>query len=123
MAILGLRGERVRLVPIDRSLHFENALRWMNNHEVTANLEMNLGCTRRQEEAFFDRVEAPTDREVVWAIQDDKDQHVGFIALNAIHWRHRSATGVLVLGETLSCGRGIATYAVPDRSRYVFDTL
>jgi RimJ/RimL family protein N-acetyltransferase len=123
VTIIGLRGERIRLVPIDRTLHLENALRWMNDPAVIASLEMNLGITRRQEEAFFDRAEGPGDREIHWAIQDEGDRHVGFIGLNAIQWRHRSATGGLVLGESSSWGRGIATDAVRVRSRFVFETL
>jgi hypothetical protein len=103
--MIGLRGERVRLVPIDRTLHLENALRWMNDPTVIASLEMNLGITRRQEEAFFERAEGPGDREIHWAIQDEGDHHVGFIGLNAIHWRHRSATGGLVLGTRDRHGR------------------
>ena len=57
--IIGWKGERVRLVPPDRALHLENALRWMNDPEVTAALKFNLGASRRQEEAFFDRIEKP----------------------------------------------------------------
>jgi len=60
-AIVGWKGERVRLVPPDRSLHLENALRWMNDPDITATLEINLRCSRKQEEAFFDRIESPND--------------------------------------------------------------
>jgi [ribosomal protein S5]-alanine N-acetyltransferase len=123
MSIIGLAGERVRLVPIDRALHLDNALRWLNDPAVIASLELNLGVTRRQEEAFFDRVEASSEREIVWAIQDEHDEHVGFIGLNSIHWRHRLATGGLVLGEKSAWGRGLATDAVQVRSRFVFETL
>ncbi len=54
MAIVGLKGERVRLVPPDRTLHLENALVWLNDPEVTATIKLNLGVTRRQEELFFE---------------------------------------------------------------------
>ena len=43
---VGWKGELVRLVPPDRTLHFENALRWMNDPEITATLEFNLGFSR-----------------------------------------------------------------------------
>jgi RimJ/RimL family protein N-acetyltransferase len=123
MTIVGLRGERVRLVPLDRTLHLENALRWMNDPEITATLDLNLGVTRRQEEAFFDRMEGPNDNDFTWAVLDDQEQHVGFIGLHAIHWRHRSATGGLVLGERSAWGRGIATDAVRVRTRFAFDQV
>ena len=105
MTIVGLKGEGVRLVPLDRALHFENALRWMNDPEVTACLEFNLGISRRGEEAFFDRVATPSETEFPWAILDDREAHVGFIALQNIHWRNRSAAGGIVLGERSTWGR------------------
>ena len=45
--IIGWKGERVRLVPPDRTLHLENALRWMNDPEITAALKFNLGISRQ----------------------------------------------------------------------------
>ena len=59
--LVGLKGERVRLVPPDRTLHLENALVWLNDPEITATLKYNLGVTRRQEELFFEQIE--TQRE------------------------------------------------------------
>ena len=55
MDILGLKGEHVRLVPSERSLHLENALRWFNDPDVTARLKLFTGVTRRQEEALLPR--------------------------------------------------------------------
>lgn len=121
--IVGWKGERVRLVPPDRSLQFENALRWMNDPEVTATLKFDLGCTRRQEEAFFDRIEHPPDNDFTWAILDESERHIGFIGLHGVNWRNRSATGGLVLGERSAWGRGYATDAVRVRTRFAFDRL
>ncbi len=99
MAILGLKGQRVRLVPLDRTLHLENALIWFNDPEITATLKLNLGVSRRQEELFFDRAEAGGESGFGWAILDDAERHVGFIGLHEINWRNRWATGGLVIGE------------------------
>ena len=116
MTIVGLKGEGVRLVPLDRTLHFENALRWMNDPEVTACLAYNLGISRREEEAFFDRAEASSDTNFHWAILDDREAHVGFIGLHGVNWRYRSATGGIVLGERSAWGRGVATATIPVRT-------
>ena len=105
--IVGWKNGRVRLVPPDRQPHLENALRWMNDPEITATLEFNLGISRKQEEAFFDRIEGPNDSEFVWAILDETERHIGFIGLNAINWRNRSATGGLVIGERSAWGRAM----------------
>ena len=54
---------------------------------------------------------------------DARGRHIGFIGLHAINWRHRSATGGLVLGERDVWGRGYATDAVRVRTRFAFDRL
>jgi RimJ/RimL family protein N-acetyltransferase len=113
----------VRLVPSEPSLHLENALIWMNDPEVTSRLEHITGVTRRQEEAFFDRVASERENELHWAILTEDLGHIGFIALHAISWRFRSAVGGLVLGDRRSWGRGFATDAVRVRSRFVFEQL
>ncbi len=120
---IGLRGARVRLVPPDRALHLENALRWINDTEVTSAIKLNLGATRRQEEAWFDRIEARQDSEFVWAILDEASRHIGFIALRGIDWRQRCAGGGLLIGERDAWGRGYATDAVRTRTNFAFETL
>jgi RimJ/RimL family protein N-acetyltransferase len=123
MAVAGLKGQNVRLVPLERALHLENALRWFNDPEITATLKLNLGVTRRQEEQLFDRLEAPGDTAFHWAILDEAEQHVGFISLHEINWRHRWAAGGLVIGERSAWGRGIGTDAVRVRARFAFDQV
>ena len=61
MPIIGLKGERVRLVPPDRTLHLENALIWLNDPEITATLKFNLGVTRAAGGKFLRQIE--TQRE------------------------------------------------------------
>lgn len=123
ITVQGWKGERVRLVPPDRSSHLENALQWLNDPEITRCLKVNLGVSRRQEEAFFDRIEAPGDTDHTWAILDEEERHIGFIGLHAIHWRHRHATGGLFIGERSAWGRGYASDAVQVRSRFAFAQL
>ena len=121
--LVGWKGERVRLVPPDRLLHLESALRWMNDPEITAMIEFNLGIGRRGEEAFFDRIEAQDDSNFTWAILDEIDRHVGFIGLHAINWRNRSGVGGILIGERSAWGRGYATDAVRVRTSFAFDQL
>lgn len=123
MDVVGLRGERVRLVPSEASLHMENALRWMNDPEVTARLEHITGVTRPQEEAFFDRIASNRENELHWAIVTEDLGHVGFLALHQISWRLRTAVGGIVLGERRAWGRGYATDAIRVRTRFAFEQL
>lgn len=123
MQIVGLKGDRVRLVPPERERHFDNALAWMNNPEITARLAHNLGVSRLQEEEFFDRIERSRDPEMNWAIHAEDDRHIGFIGLHFINWKDRSTIGGLVIGDRSAWGRGYATDAVRTRSRFVFEQL
>jgi RimJ/RimL family protein N-acetyltransferase len=123
MLLIGLKGERVRLVPPDRTLHLENALVWLNDPEITATIKLNLGVTRRQEELFFDQIESKRENDFVWAIVDDSSRHIGFIGLHGINWRNRWATGGLLIGDRSAWGRGYATDAVGVRTRFAFGEL
>jgi [ribosomal protein S5]-alanine N-acetyltransferase len=123
MPLVGLKGERVRLIPPDRTLHLDKALEWLNDPEVTVALKYNLGVTRRQEELFFDKMETQRETDFVWAILDDQERHIGFIGLHGINWRHRWATGGLLIGDRSAWGRGCATDAVRVRTRFAFETL
>jgi [ribosomal protein S5]-alanine N-acetyltransferase len=123
MDVVGLKGERVRLVPPEPALHMENALRWMNDPDVTSRLEHITGVTRRQEEAFFDRIATQRENELHWAIVTEDLGHVGFIALHQVVWKARTALGGIVLGDRRSWGRGFATDAVRVRSKFAFEQL
>jgi RimJ/RimL family protein N-acetyltransferase len=123
MELVGLRGERVTLVPSEANLHLENALRWFNDPRVTARLLVNAGVTRREEEAFFERMALGRDTDLHWAIVAEGLGHVGFIGLHEISWRLRKATGGLMIGEPSAWGRGIATEAVRIRTRFAIDQL
>ncbi len=123
MDVVGLKGESVRLVPSQASSHLENALRWMNDPEVTARLDLNLGVTRRQEEAYFEHIETRRENDLHWAILAEDGSHIGFIALHQIQWRARSGIGGLVIGERNAWGRGYASDAVRVRTRFAFEQL
>jgi RimJ/RimL family protein N-acetyltransferase len=123
MEIVGLRGERVRLVPSDADQHLENALRWFNDPEVTNLLDVFWGVTRGEEVAFFERMATQRENNLQWALLNENDRHIGFIALHNIDWRTRCASGGLMIGERSAWGQGYASDAVRTRTRFAFEQL
>jgi ribosomal-protein-alanine N-acetyltransferase len=123
METLGLRGDRVRLVPSEVEPHLENALRWFNDPDLTNLLDVFWGVTRGQEVAFFEQMATRRDTDLHWAILNENDRHIGFIGLHQIDWRMRSAAGGLVIGERSVWGQGYACDAVRTRTRFAFEQL
>jgi RimJ/RimL family protein N-acetyltransferase len=123
MEIAGLRGERVRLVPSEAEQHLENALRWFNDPEITNLLDAFWGVTRGEEVAFFERTATERENNLQWALLNENDRHIGFIALHDIDWRTRCAKGGLMIGERSVWGLGYATDAVRTRTRFAFEQL
>ena len=124
MQIVGLKGDRVRLVPPDRTLHLENALVWLNDPQITSTLKINLGISRRQEEQFFEQIE--TRRGTDFTLGDARRDRQA-------HWLYRP--GTRSTGETdgrqAGCssanesawGRGYATDAIRVRTKFAFGEL
>jgi len=121
--IVGWRGDRVALWPLERQRHLENAYRWLNDPDATAHVQANLGVSWRQEEGFFDRFEAQRENDFVWGIHDETGRHIGLVGLHGINWMHRFATGGILIGDRSAWGRGNASDAVRVRSRFAFRQL
>lgn len=122
MDIVGLRGDKAGLVPVDKRVHMENALRWMNDPEVTQYLLLVMGVTPGMEEQWMDRVQK-RDTEYVWAIVDDQNRHIGFTGIHGIDWRLRLATTGTVIGEKSAWGKGYGTDVMRIRTKFAFEIL
>lgn len=120
--IVGLRGEKIRLVPPDRTQHYDNALRWMNDPEVVRFLLNVTGVTPGMEEEWFTRAQKRDD-EFSWAILDPDGRHIGFTAIHRINWRLRLAGTGTVIGEKDAWGKGYGSDAMRVRTRFAFETL
>jgi len=122
----GWEGELVRLVPLDKERHMENALLWMNDPAVTEwTLTGDFPITRLAEEDFFNRMTSqagahPTD--IVFGVETLAGEHVGLTGIHRIEWRH----GVAVTGTAIGTphrGKGYGSDAARTRLRYAFDVL
>lgn len=124
--ITGWVGEKIRLVPLDRERHFENALRWLNDPEVTQwTLMGDLPLTRLMEEDYFGRVSRPNETDVAFAIEtrDEPEEHVGFAGIHQISFRHGTGVTGTIIGRRGLWNRGLGTDAIAVRTRYAFEVL
>jgi RimJ/RimL family protein N-acetyltransferase len=120
----GWEGELVRLVPLDKAKHLENAVLWMNDPEVTHWLLVgDYPLSRRAEEAYFDRHGEVNENDIAWAIETLEGKHVGFSGLHQISHFHKIAISGTVLGDKEAWGKGYGTDAARVRARYAFDVL
>ncbi|MFO0909497.1 MAG: GNAT family protein [Isosphaeraceae bacterium] len=123
MEVVGLRGDRIRLVPSEPGIHLDNAVRWFNDPEVTRFAAQITGVTRLAEERFFERMATSPESDLHWAILAEGLGHIGFVGLHQINWPLRSATGGILIGDRNAWGQGYASEAVQVRTRFAFDQL
>jgi RimJ/RimL family protein N-acetyltransferase len=120
----GWEGDKVRLVPLDRDKHLDNALRWFNNPEVTHWLETgDWPLTRGAEEEFFRSAERNDRVSVQFAVENLEGEHVGFSGLRSIDWQSGVAVSGSVIGRSDLWGHGLGTDAARVRNQYAFDVL
>ncbi len=122
----GWTGKKVRLVPLEKERHFENAVRWLNDPEITPwMLTGDFPITRLQEQDFFERMARTTDQptDISFAIETLADEHIGFTGLHAINYRHGVGTTGTIIGRSGLWNRGYGTDAVAVRSRFVFNVF
>jgi RimJ/RimL family protein N-acetyltransferase len=120
----GWEGEKVRLVPLDKARHLDNAVAWINDPEITAwTLIGDWPLTRLAEEDFFDRALRETEKELSFAVETLAGDHIGFSGLHRIDWRQGVATSGTLLGRRDLWGQGYGSDAARLRTRYAFEVL
>jgi RimJ/RimL family protein N-acetyltransferase len=120
----GWAGEKVRLVPLDRARHLDNALTWLNDPEITAwTLTGDWPITRLAEEEFFDRAMRESKEDLSFAVETLEGEHIGFSGLHRIDWRHGVAVTGTILGRRDLWGKGYGADAARVRSRHAFEVL
>jgi RimJ/RimL family protein N-acetyltransferase len=120
----GWEGERVRLVPLDKQKHLENAVVWLNDPDVTEwTLVGDFPLSRLAEEEYFERAMRETDQEIHFAVETREGEHIGFAGIHRIDWRHGTAVTGIVIGPKEVRGQGWGTDAMRVRTRYAFEVL
>ena len=124
----GWQGEKVRLVPLDKAKHLENALVWLNDPELTAwTLVGDWPVGRLAEEEFFDKMSRINpmvgDSDVTFAVETLDGEHIGFAGLHKIDWRNGVATTGTLLGRRDLWGQGYGSDAARVRARFAFEVV
>lgn len=120
----GWEGEKVRLVPLDKAKHLENALLWINDPEVTAwTLIGDQPLARLSEEDFFDDAMRGKGDGINFAIETLAGEHIGFSGLHKVDRANGFAVSGTMLGRKDLWGHGYGTDAARVRSRYCFEVL
>ena len=120
----GWEGELVRLVPLDREKHLDNAQRWVNDPEITHNLLIgDFPMTKLAEAEWFDRMSQRGEKEVALAIELLSGEHIGFSGIHAINWKDSTAITGTLIGVQDQWGKGYGSDAARVRTRYAFEVL
>lgn len=121
----GWEGSKVRLVPADKEKHFENALRWINDPEITHwTLVGDFPIARLAEEEWFDNMSKRMDNtEVFFAIETLAGEHIGFSGIHRIDWRNGVGTTGTMIGAKEFWGQGYGSDAARTRTGYAFEVL
>lgn len=120
----GWTGEKVRLVPLNKEKHLENALCWINDPDITQwTLIGDFPLSRLAEEEWFEQAMRQSDRDLVFAIETLEGEHIGFAGLHQISWRHGTAITGTLIGRKDLWNKGYGTDAVKVRARYAFEVL
>ncbi|QQG46072.1 MAG: GNAT family N-acetyltransferase [Candidatus Niyogibacteria bacterium] len=120
---VSLRGKKVALCVPDRIKHLENAIKWMNDPEVTQFVTTYLPVTRDFEEAWFDNLGKEREKNVVFAIETKDGKHIGFTGLHNINWHDRTAVVGAIIGDKEYWGKGHGTDSMMILLSYAFLTL
>lgn len=120
----GWEGEKVRLVPLDKARHLDNAVAWINDPAVTAwTLMGDSPLTRLAEEEWFDRAMRETEKELSFAVETLAGEHIGFAGLHRVDWKNGVATSGTLIGRRDLWGQGYGSDTARVRTRYAFEVL
>lgn len=95
---------------------------WFEDQEVTRfNSHGKFFHTRAYFQAFYQSLDSAS--QIVWAICDDTDGHIGNVSLQAISAIDRHAEFAILLGDRRYWGRGVGKLAGAQLLRHGFDKL
>lgn len=116
-----IKGEKVRLRILERE-DLKKTVKWFNDFEIVQPLERSPFLTIEQEEEWYSNI-IKNENILVLAMETDKGEHIGNIALNLIDYKNGHAVLSMAIGEKDFWGKGYGTNAVKTLVNYAFEEL
>jgi len=117
-----LIGERIYLRPLEEE-DLDRCMRWINNPEITANLERRLPMSRTLEQEWLTGQYKSEKGFSLAIVLKDGDHHIGNCGLHSIDYVNRNAEFGIMIGEKEQWGKGYASEAARLIINYGFNQL
>jgi len=123
-----LQGERIRLRAAERE-DIPIFLKWINDEEITENLELLYPMSRTEEEQWYDKMLTRPDAEHIMVIEVQQTSKgetnipIGTCKFFNIDWRNRSSELGIMIGEKAFWNQGFGTETMRLLLRHGFSTL
>lgn len=104
----------------------ENFVKWLNDPEVIAGLQLYAPLSLKDEEAWFENMLTRPPAEHAMVIEVEREgqwQPVGNCGMHNIDWRIRSAELGIFIGDKSRWNQGIGTQVMRLLLQYGFNTL
>jgi RimJ/RimL family protein N-acetyltransferase len=118
-----MEGKKVRIRALEKT-DVDEALKWVNDPEVTATLTMMDPVSRYHEEKWIEKMLDGTDeRNKVFSIETKDGVYLGGIGLHRINWRDRNAEVGIVIGKKEYWNKGYGTDAMMTILDFAFNRM
>ncbi len=111
-------GKKIKLCLLDKTLHLEKAIEFVNNSIVNKWLSFGFfPLMREAEEDWFEKLAKNSQEQIVMAIETLEGKFIGTIGLHQIDWISRRAVLGIMLGVPGEWGKGYA----PEAERLIIE--
>lgn len=117
-------SDKIYLRQLESSDATDTYVNWMNDHEVNQFLESRFQHhTLLSITEFIEQVNSSQNDYLFGIFLTDSDKHIGNIKIGDINKYHKYAEVGIIIGNKNYWGKGYASLAIKQLSKYAFETL